>query len=253
MDITGGSPEMNPNLEWFIEEASKIADQVIVRTNLCILNDSEYSHYKDVYAKNKVKLVSSMPYFNAEGVDEQRGAGSFGNIMCALRDMNELGYGIDPELQIDLAYNVDGPFLPPDQADLEDFYRFELERAENVKFNGLYAMNNWNLGRFASKLLSARTYDKYNKLLADNYNGAVVAHIMCRTQVNVDWDCNLYECEVNHVLGLPIEDDNGALSIRDIIEAPIAKRRIKTSPICYSCAAGCGSSCGGSLLEKYGS
>lgn len=248
MDITGGSPEMNPELEWFIEEASKIAEQVIVRSNLVILDDPEYAHFKDVYVKHKVKLVTSMPYFDAGGVDEQRGAGSFESIMKVLREMNALGYGIDPELQIDLAYNVDGPFLPPDQADLEDFYRYELEHAEGVKFNGLYAMNNWNMGRFAGKLLAARTYDAYNKLLADNYNGAVVAHIMCRTQLNVDYDGGLYDCEVNHVLGLPLD---GPANVRDIVDAPLPKRRIKTSPICYSCAAGCGSSCGGSLLEKY--
>lgn len=66
-------------------------------------------------------------------------------------------------------------------------------------------MNNWNMGRFAGKLLAARTYDAYNRLLADNYNGATVAHIMCRTQLNVDYDGGLYDCEVNHVLGLPLD------------------------------------------------
>ena len=248
MDITGGSPEMNPNLEWFIEEATKIAKQVLVRTNLCILQEPEYEHFKDVYAKNRVKLISSLPYFNSEGVDEQRGKGSFGAIMDGLRSMNERGYGVDPELQIDLAYNVDGPFLPPDQQDLEDFYRYELEQSQGVKFNGLYAMNNWNLGRFASKLLAARTYDSYNELLADNYNSATVAHIMCRTMVNVDWDGKLYDCEVNHVLGLGFD---GPKTVHDIVETPLRTRRIHTSPICYSCAAGSGSSCGGSLLEKY--
>ena len=105
MDITGGSPEMNPELEWFIGEASRIAEQVIVRSNLVILDDPEYAHFKDVYVKHKVKLVTSMPYFDAAGVDEQRGAGSFASIMKVLRDMNALGYGVDPELQIDLAYN----------------------------------------------------------------------------------------------------------------------------------------------------
>lgn len=248
LDITGGSPEMNPHLEWFIGEASQIAEQVIVRTNLCILDEPEYAHFKDVYVKNKVKLITSLPYFNSAGTDEQRGKGSFGNIVKVLRDMNALGYGVDPELQIDLAYNVDGPFLPPDQADLEDFYRFELEHAENVKFNGLNAMNNWNMGRFAAKLLAERSYDDYNKLLAENYNGAVVARIMCRSQVNVDYDGGLYDCEVNHVLGMPID---GPANVRDIVDTPLAKRRIKTNPACYSCAAGCGSSCGGSLLEKY--
>ena len=44
--------------------------------------------------------------------------------------------------------------------------------------------------------------------------------------------------------------DANALKWRDIAEQPLEPRNIRTSPICYSCAAGCGSSCGGSLLEK---
>ena len=80
------------------------------------------------------------------------------------------------------------------------------------------------------------------------YNAAVVARIMCRTQINVDYDGGLYDCEANHVLGLPID---GPKNIRDIVDTPLAQRRIAANPICYSCAAGCGSSCGGSLMEKY--
>lgn len=32
-----------------------------------------------------------------------------------------------------------------------------------------------------------------------------VQRMMCRDQVNVDVDGRLYDCEVNHVLGLPIQ------------------------------------------------
>ncbi len=248
MDITGGAPEMNPDLEWFIGEASKIASEVIVRSNLCILKDPQYAHFKQVYASNKVKLVASLPYFNEAGCDDQRGAGSFKQIIEVLRELNEIGYARDPQLQIDLVYNVDGPFLPPDQADLEDFYRYELQQSEHVEFNGLYAFNNYCLGRFAKKLIREHKLDYYMDLLADNYNAAVVARIMCRTQINVDWDGRLYDCEVNHVLGMPID---GPANVRDIVEHPLETRTIQTNPICYSCAAGHGSSCGGSLMEKY--
>lgn len=248
MDITGGSPEMNPDLEWFIQQSTGIADEVIVRSNLCILDMPKYEHFKDVYVDNKVKIVTSLPYFNAAGTDEQRGNGSFDRIISVLRDLNGRGYGRDPELQIDLVYNVDGPFLPPDQGDLEEFYRYELANTEHVDFNGLYAFNNYNLGRFANKLKSQGKFDYYLKLLADNYNAAVVARIMCRTQINVDYDGGLYDCEANHVLDLPID---GPRNVRDIVDVPLAQRRIAANPICYSCAAGCGSSCGGSLMEKY--
>ena len=115
----------------------------------------------------------------------------------------------------------------------------------------MYAFNNYCLGRFANQMKAQHKFDYYLKLLADNYNGAVVASMMCRTMVNVDYDGGLYDCEVNHVLGLPITGEDGrALNVRDIASQPLGQRSIRTSPICYSCAAGCGSSCGGSLLEK---
>lgn len=251
LDITGGSPEMNPNLEWFLDEACNTAEQVIVRSNLTILEKPEYAHLKDVYARDKVKLVVSLPYYDNQYCDIQRGKGTFKRIIEQLRQLNELGYGTNPNLEIDLVYNVDGPFLPPDQRELEEFYAYELKRTQNVHFNGLYAFNNFALGRFANRLEQEGKLDYYLKLLADNYNSAVVAHMMCRTQVNVDWDGKLYDCECNHVLELPIESaDGNPLTIFDITTAPLNARTIRTNPICYSCAAGAGSSCGGSLLEK---
>lgn len=247
MDITGGSPEMNPNLAWFVEEASKIAQEVIVRSNLIILGLPEYESFKDVYARHKVKIVTSLPYYDELYCDQQRGKGAFEAVIAQLRDLNDRGYGYNPELKIDLVYNVDGPFLPPDQRELEEFYAYELKRSQGVAFNGLYAFNNYALGRFATQLERAGKMDYYLDLLAENYNGSVVASMMCRNQVNVDWDGRLYDCEVNHVLGLPIEE---AASIQDIRVTPLPPRAIRTNPICYSCAAGSGSSCGGSLMEK---
>ena len=72
-----------------------------------------------------------------------------------------------------------------------------------MKFDNLYAFNNYALGRFANHLKYEGKFDYYLDLLSENYNAAVVAHMMCRSQVNVDWDGRLYDCEVNHVLGLP--------------------------------------------------
>ena len=48
MDITDGSPEMNPNLEYLITEASKLGN-VIVRTNLVILRNENICSKTDTY------------------------------------------------------------------------------------------------------------------------------------------------------------------------------------------------------------
>ncbi len=251
MDITGGSPEMNPHLEWFLDEASKLAEQTIVRSNLVVLGQEKYAHFKEVYVRDKVKLVASLPYYDADYCDEQRGKGVFEKIVAQLRELNARGYATTPELQIDLVYNVDGPFLPPDQRELEEFYAYQLKKSQGVAFNALYAFNNYPLGRFAAQLERQGKMDYYLQLLSDNYNASVVAHMMCRAQVNVDFDGRLYDCECNHVLGLPIVDADGrVLTVHDIAAVPLEVREVRVHSVCYSCAAGSGSSCGGSLLEK---
>lgn len=90
--------------------------------------------------------------------------------------------------------------------------------------------------------------DEYLRLLADNFNALAVTRMMCLDQVNVDVDGRLYDCECNHVLGLPLIIDGRDATIADITEKPLASRTVRTNPVCYSCAAGSGSSCGGSLV-----
>lgn len=85
IDITGGAPEMNPHLEYLIEESSKICGHVIVRTNLVILLEKEYEHLMEVYARNKVEVVCSLPYYRAPEMDKVRGAGAFDKAIKVIR------------------------------------------------------------------------------------------------------------------------------------------------------------------------
>ena len=63
LDVTGGAPEMNPDLEWFLREAQKIGAKVMVRTNLCILMDPQYHHFIRVYDETGVDLFASLPFY----------------------------------------------------------------------------------------------------------------------------------------------------------------------------------------------
>ncbi|MEC4272637.1 arsenosugar biosynthesis radical SAM (seleno)protein ArsS [Adlercreutzia sp. R25] len=259
-DITGGSPELHPDFPWFLREAARRAREaggaVIVRTNLTLLEKLEYASLMDLFAEEGVTLVASLPYFDAEGTDAQRGNRVYERAVSAIRALNERGYGKGEGLVLDLAYNVAGPFLPPPQDMLEDLYRDELERREGVAFDHLYAFNNYPLGRFAHDLLDAGLFDEYLRLLAENFNALAVQRMMCRGQVNVDVDGRLYDCEVNHVLGLPIQlpakDGAGKrdATVADLAAGALPERTVRTNPVCYSCAAGFGSSCGGSLVKE---
>ena len=111
IDITGGAPEMNPHLEYLIEESSKICGHVIVRTNLVILLEKEYEHLMEVYARNKVEVVCSLPYYRAPEMDKVRGAGAFDKAIKVIRRLNAMGYGRNPELVLNMVYNPAGAFL----------------------------------------------------------------------------------------------------------------------------------------------
>ena len=50
IDITGGSPEMHPNLSLLLNLLSKLNKRVIVRSNGAILVKNEYREYVDLYA-----------------------------------------------------------------------------------------------------------------------------------------------------------------------------------------------------------
>ena len=258
MDITGGSPELHPDFEWFLRESAKLGE-VIVRTNLTLEQQPEYAHFLDVFAETGPQIVASLPFYDAKGTASQRGAKVFERTIASIRQLNERGYGMGGDLRLDLVYNVAGPFLPLPQDMIEASYHKALERDFGVKFDGLFAFNNWACGRFAADLLDMGMFDDYLALLADNFNTLAITRLMCRDMVNVDYDGRLYDCEPNHVLGLPIqvpaaeaaegcEGETRDATIFDMAAGQLPPRQVRTNPLCYSCSAGFGSSCGGALV-----
>ena len=252
MDITGGSPELHPEFEWFLREAAKLGE-VIVRTNLTLEQQPEYAHFLDVFADVGPQVVASLPFYDAKGTASQRGAKVFERAIASIRALNERGYGNGGDLKLDLVYNVAGPFLPLPQDMIEASYHKALERDYDVKFDHLFAFNNWACGRFAADLLDMGMFDDYLSLLADNFNTLAITRLMCLDMVNVDHDGRLYDCEPNHVLGLPIQVPDGEggtrdATIHDIAKGQLPSRHVRTNPLCFSCSAGFGSSCGGALV-----
>lgn len=248
MDITGGSPELNPEFKWFMDEASKIAKNVIVRTNLTLECLAEHEHYLKDFADAGVDVCVSLPYFSPELSDQQRGNGVFEKAVSNIKKLNALGYGKEGGLKLTIVYNVAGPFLPPPQFMIEEAYKVKLVEEQGIEFNDLYAFNNWPLGRFAHDLATSGLTDDYMNLLYDNFNPFAVGKIMCRDQVNVDYDGRLYDCECNHVLEMPIQVDERDATVDDLMNGQLPVHKVRTCPVCYSCSAGAGSSCGGSLV-----
>lgn len=246
IDITGGAPEMNPEFEWFLKESAKIAKKVIVRTNLVILLSDRYKHLIDLYKENKVNIVCSIPFYTKKNTDNQRGDGVFEKSIEVLRQLNKLGYGINPELVLDIVYNPNGAFLPPLQSSMEGLYKERLYTQYGVVFNNLYTITNNPIGRFGDFLNKNGILEKYMGTLYSAFNPATVENMMCRNQISVSWDGSLYDCDFNQAVDMKMEGTN---NIFELANGDLNVRTVKTGKHCYGCTAGAGSSCGGATAE----
>ncbi len=239
IDITGGAPEMNPHLEYLIEESSRICDHVIVRTNLVIFLEEEYEQLMEVYAKNKVEIVCSLPYYRAAEMDKVRGEGSFDKAIEVIQRLNAIGYGRNPELVLNMVYNPAGAFFPPDQEAMEKEYKQKLLQDFGIEFNSLYTLYNNPMGRFGAFLQRSGNLKRYMKKLFDAFNADTVGALMCRTQISVDYDGQLYDCDFNLAAGIPVV---GNQKIFDVTGKPYQVSKIRMDKHCYACTAGAGSS-----------
>ncbi|MDR1082785.1 MAG: arsenosugar biosynthesis radical SAM protein ArsS [Coriobacteriales bacterium] len=245
LDITGGAPELNPHLEWFIEEGVKLG-KVMVRSNAALLTTPAYQHLIEVFRYNEVTVVVSLPCYTKENVDSQRGTDNFEKVIAGIEALNAVGYGTDPVLELNLVYNPLGGFLPGSQCGLEADYRRILGEEHNIAFNNLFCLANTPMGRFRTMLESKGELGEYLTLIYENYNPDTLPSMMCRNQLNVDYDGGLYDCEMNHVIGLPINDKYHRIS--DLKGHKLEQRDIRLNGGCYVCTAGSGSSCGGALV-----
>ncbi len=245
LDITGGSPELNPDFKLFLESADAYVSRLMIRTNLTILIERGMEWVANWYKEHGVVVIGSLPCYTKENVDKQRGNGVFKKSIEALKKLNQLGYG--DFFELNLVYNPGDDFLPGSQEELERVYKKHLFENHGLKFNKLFVMTNVPLGRFRNYLISKGKLDRYMQLLADHFNPEAAANIMCRTLINVDYRGTLYNCDFNQVLGLPIRSKTGTIMTIDELEDIRKGKEIITAEQCYCCTAGAGSSCTGTL------
>jgi len=247
VDITGGAPELNPNFRWLVEQARALDRHVMDRCNLSVLHLAPQADLAAFLARNKVEVVASLPYFRSSQTDAQRGDGVFDKSISGLRMLNELGYGKQGSgLILNLVHNPVGAYLPARQDAIEAQFRRELLKYHGVVFNNLYTITNMPISRFLEFLIQSDNYEGYMERLANAFNPAAAAGVMCRHTLSVGWDGTLYDCDFNQMLELPLAD-GAPRHIREFDPARLNGRRIVTANHCYGCTAGAGSSCGGAV------
>lgn len=248
VDITGGAPEMNPHFRWFVEECTKIGTTVMNRCNLTIIRaNPKYHDLPEFFAKHKVHVISSLPYFSKSRTDSQRGDGVFEDSIAALKALNAVGYGMpDTDLLLDLVYNPSGAFLPDTQTTLEAEFKRQLDRKFNIQFNSLFAITNLPISRFLDYLIESDNYASYMTELVEAYNPATLDGLMCTNTLSVSWDGYIYDCDFNQMLDLKVASP--IQHIDDFDLELLAKRKVLLNQHCYGCTAGAGSSCGGEIV-----
>lgn len=245
VDITGGAPELNPFLPRFLKALDDRGHRIQLRTNLTVLLDPSVRGYMELYRNLQIRLVGSLPCYLEEDVDNVRGQGVFKKSILILKELNALGYGARPELELDLVFNPEGPFLPPKQNELEATYKRILSSEFDIKFNRLLTITNMPIGRFLKLLEAEQQAIQYQQLLEDSFNSETMDRLMCQHQVCIGWDGLIYDCDFNFALRLPVAGTPSNVSQFD--SSSHLTREIVTADHCYGCTAGYGSSCDGAL------
>lgn len=238
-DITGGAPELAPDLPFLIEELSGLVPRLLLRSTLSAIGGAAREALLSLCVDRRVALVASFPSTNPAETDAQRGPGAADAAIAMLRRLNAAGYGMESSgLELNLVANPVGAFLPVPQARAEADFRRDMMRKWGVSFNNLYTFANVPLGRFGRWLENTGNYDGYVEMLATAFNPSAVPELMCRTLVSVSWDGYLYDCDFNLAAGRYLGERRTHVS--EALEAPPPGTPIAMGDYCYACAAGSG-------------
>jgi len=238
-DITGGAPELNPNLEKLIAGLSPIVSRVILRSNLTAASGGRWEELIAVCKDHGVAIVASLPSLNRTQADAQRGDGVHEKSLQSMRRLNEAGYGREGSgLELSLVANPAGAFLPQPQEKMEARYRADMKRKWDLEFTSLYTFANVPLGRFRDWLVGSGNYGAYMRKLADSFNPCAIQGLMCRSLVSVAWDGYLYDCDFNLAMGLALGGKK--THVTEMKGPPPPGSPIAVSDHCYTCTAGSG-------------
>ena len=239
IDITGGAPELVPDLPFLIEQLAPLTPRLMLRTNLTVLSRSDKTQLLELFQRHKVVLVASFPATNQGQFEAQRGSGSMDVSLAMLKRLNALGYGRPgSSLELDLVANPAGAFLPSGQEATEKRFKRDLARKWGIEFHQLFIFANMPLGRFRHWLEQSGNLQAYLEKLAAGFNPCTLAGLMCRSLLSVNWDGYLYDCDFNLAAGIPLAGQ--ATHISELDDYPKRGTAIAVGEHCYACTAGAG-------------
>ena len=238
VDITGGAPELNPNLLDLVEKLSAVGPNIMLRSNLTALME-RMDQLMGPLKHHRVSIITSFPSLNEFQTDSQRGKGVFDETIETLKILNSEGYGQNRSgLELHLVSNPTGAFMPSNQEQAEKRFHEILEKKWGITFNSLFNFANVPIGRFRNWLVNSGNFENYMQKLVTSFNPCSVEGLMCRTLVSVSWDGYMYDCDFNLARGLNMCGKK--VHVSEMPGPPEPGTPIATADHCYTCTAGAG-------------
>jgi radical SAM/Cys-rich protein len=237
-DITGGAPELVPELDFLLLGLRPLVNRLILRTNLILLLQDRYTPLLELCKELQVAITASFPSINANQADSQRGQGVWQDSVEMLRRLNAIGYGLpDGRLELNLVANPTGAFMPVEQCQAEKKFRTDLARRWGIQFTNLFTFANVPLGRFRRWLEQTGNLTQYMDRLASGFNPMTINGLMCRSLISISWDGYLYDCDFNQAADLPHSGEKVHIAA---VSHLLQGTPIVTEDHCYACTAGAG-------------
>lgn len=241
VEITGGAPELNPFIREFVAAFRDRGLKIRLRTNLTAMAEPGLADMPGFLRGHEVKLVASASCFAEESACVRSGEGIYERSILALKRLNDVGYSINPELQLNLMYNPGGSALPGGQSTNQAAYRRELYRHHNISFSRLWSITNMSLLHYHGMPGLRGTGEQHARLMKKAFNPRTLELLACRHQVCIGWDGSIHDCDINMALR-EIDATEPPRTLADIDLAELSGRRIRTGNHCFGCTMSFGSS-----------
>ena len=238
VDITGGAPELHPDVQSLLEGLAEAGLCVQLRTNLTALLEPEAEGLIETLAAHRIRVLASLPGISTESMTPQRDD-AHERSLEALRALSREGYGRRDDLWLGVAANPVGAKLMQ-SCEIESEFRAALKRDAGVDLDELVVITNVAVGRFATTLSRDGLLGRYRQDLRDAFNPDTVSRLACRYTLDVAWDGTFSDCDFNLGAGLPVADGVPP-HISEFDADALSRRPIRFAEHCFACTAQAGS------------
>ncbi len=240
------APETAPDFRYLVERLRALPSvgRIIVRCNLALLLEDQWSWVADFLAAKKAEIIAALPPKVAEPTMIQRaGECQFEVAVAALRMLNRLGYGVAGGLQLHLAVRPAGLQLPREQSQVESEVKRDLATNYGIVFNRVFVVPNVPVGRFASLLRANKRLDNYVQSLKGGFDASLAKTVPCRETISIGRQGEVYDCDFNQQLELQWRNGHPTF-LWDVDPATIVDREVMTGDHCFACTARASAVCG---------